>query len=413
MLAGWIAIEYTSRFLRSGRYDLPSLGDFLINLTRSRIVLAHGQYDEHFYYPLPFVLLQEGIAALPLPVAAWLWWGLAVGSWMVALWLALDALSLSGHRWRGPLTVVAVLSVAYFVQWDLRAGNFNGAILALVLLALRLGGRGRDPAAGAVLAAAIALKLYAAVLLPYLAWRGRWRWLAFSAAGCLVLFVIWPALRLGPTGAWSLTASWLGHLLDPGPPLSLPDYYKPLERSLLLWLTEAGSPSERVATLAQDGVVAVARALQVAWVGVVGWSLARNRAVCVESERSYLDAVMLMMLPLPFSPTFQVHHAVVLVLSALWMVRIAADPDDVRARRLASVAVLATAALLVKWLDDWPGRAVGVFVAIAIHAGGLLALPPRGASASGRAEFESEGNGEGNGEADGEPLATPPDPRPA
>jgi len=370
-------METTRRLVVHRHFDVESLGDFYINLVRSQQTLEYMTYPEHFYYPVPFLILQEGLAALGLPFASLLWCASSVISALAVLWMSLAALGLDRNPWRWALALAATLPVVYFVQWDLRAGNSNLVLLALVLLSLRLGMRRWPVAGGAGLSLAIALKLYGVVLLPYLAVRRRWRFAAASAGGLVVLFVVLPVLRLGPEGAWSLSSAWLAHLLHPGPSLALPDYYKPFERSLLLVLTAAGGRDHSVARWSPEAVVVLARIGQTLWLAAVAAQLARSRSWRDPAERLYADAAVLLLLPLPFSPTFQAHHAVVLVLTALWMVRVAVDPAETRGRRIGAVAALVAASLLVKVVDEWPARALAIQGALAIHLGALLALPPR------------------------------------
>lgn len=377
VIAGYIAIESTRRVIVSGRFDVVSLGDFMINLSRSQQILAAGAYGDHFYYPVPFLLIQQALAGLGLPAASVLFFALVTASGVAVAWLSLESLHLTAHRWRWSLALAAYVSVIYFVQWDLRAGNANLVVLALLLVSLRLGRRGRGAAAGALLSLAIALKLYGIVLLPYLAFRRRWSWLASAAIGIVALFVVLPCAVLGPAVALDFTLSWWAHFSAPGAPLSLPDYYKPLERSLLLCLTAAGGPERSLAAWPEPLVVGIARGFQVAWVAAVAAQLARARTWSDSRRRWFADVAVLLLLPLPFSPTFQAHHAVVLLLTAFWMVAVAADPGEERRRRLLAVSTLVLAALLVKAVPSWPARAVAIFGAMAIHLAGLLALPPR------------------------------------
>ncbi|MGH0037658.1 MAG: glycosyltransferase family 87 protein [Myxococcota bacterium] len=377
VIAGYFALESTRRLIVLRRFDVESLGDFMINLSRSQQILARGSYGDHFYYPVPFLLLQEAIGRLGLPAASLLWFATVVAASVAVCWLCLDALGLARHRWRWVLSLAACLGVVYFLQWDLRAGNSNVVILALVLASLRLGRKRSDLAAGGLLSLAIALKLYAAVLIPYLVWRRRWRWLGAASVAVIALFVGWPWLRLGAGEAWALSHSWLAHLLDPGPVLSLPDYYKPLGRSLLLLFTEAGGSEHSLVAWSPEGVVAGTRAIQAVWVAAIAFQIARSRSWADEGERLHADAAVLLLGPLVFSPTFQAHHAVVLLLTAFWMVRIAADPDESSRRRWAAGLLLVLAALMVKAVQPWPARAVAIAGAMALHLAALCSLPPR------------------------------------
>ena len=192
VLVAVFAIEATSRLVRTRRFDVDSLGDFLINLVGAQTILASGSYREFFYYPVPYLILQEWLGALGVPAASLLWFGLMVMGGVGALALAIDGVGLAAHRRRWPLALAATFGVYYFVQWDLRAGNSNLIVLGLTLLALRAGSRGRVGSAGALLSFAVACKLYALVFVPYLAWRREWRWLACAVLGLFGWFVALP-----------------------------------------------------------------------------------------------------------------------------------------------------------------------------------------------------------------------------
>ena len=94
------------------------------------------------------------------------------------------------------------------------------------------------------------------------------------------------------------------------------------------------------------------------------------------SDCCLADATALLIFPLLFSPTFQPHHAAVVLLTAMWLVRIAADKTDSLMRRVASVLILVGAVVLIKTIDTWPERAVAIAGVMTLHLTGLAFLAP-------------------------------------
>jgi hypothetical protein len=128
----------------------------------------------HFLYP-PFAAVLLAPFSLFGRAASILCIGLA----NVASWLAAARLSdrLSGVPGRRPwwLLVLPSLICLPFI-WDMYdLGQPNLMLLAIVLAGLVLLRGRREWAAGAMFAAATALKAFPVAILPYLLWRRRWR----------------------------------------------------------------------------------------------------------------------------------------------------------------------------------------------------------------------------------------------
>jgi hypothetical protein len=111
----------------------------------------------------------------------------------VASWFAAVKLSerLAGGAAGKPWWVVALPSVlALPFIWDMYdLGQPNLLLLAIVLGGLVLLRDGREWSAGAMFAAAAALKAFPVAILPYLVWRRRWR-AAASMVGMIVVFLL-------------------------------------------------------------------------------------------------------------------------------------------------------------------------------------------------------------------------------
>ncbi len=363
----YMAIELLNRLARTGKFDNHTLGDFIGFRHQSVETLVRGHYEAGIYYPVPFLLLQDALNQLSLPWASALWFMMILCSAMGAIFLSLKLLGLEQEPFRGALALMATLSVIYFIQWDLRSVNLNLVVLFLVLMALSLRQSEKKIWAGTVLSLAIAAKLYPVLMLPYLLWRKEWSWLLATVLGLGVLFIMLPLSVLGLETSWNLSLSWVTHLFESRNLAEWPDYYKPLGRALKDSWEGALQPRE---------IEGVLRLWQFLWLGLVAAVLARSRAWARSSDRLFADATALLFLPLLFSPTFQPHHAAVVLLTAMWLVRIAADKTDSPMRRVASVLILVGAVVLIKTIDTWPERAVAIAGVMTLHLTGLALLAP-------------------------------------
>lgn len=156
-----------------------------------------------YRYPPLFQWLVKPVALLPLPAAAFLW---ALGK-LSALAATLWALGrrIGAERPTGALAAVAA---GYWVACELRYGNAQGYIFALVAACLLLMQK-RPRIAGLALGLAIACKVWPLFFVPYLAARRRWT-TAAAALGSGLAFTLLPAVWTG----WSAHAADMRAWLD-------------------------------------------------------------------------------------------------------------------------------------------------------------------------------------------------------
>lgn len=226
----------TERWLAAGLVAALLLALGIVSLDRAR----RGRYDFHHFFldaryvwehralhpvigdsetdserQLPFYLPVVPLALAPLAafgrLPAAVLWTLgqlaAVGYALAVLW-----------RWRGRAdargAAAFLLAVLLAVPAFIEAARFNQVsffVLALVLGGLAALERGRDRAAGALLAAAAVLKLLPALFLPWLLLKRRW-----TAAAALVLVagllaVVPPMFVFGPRRTAEYHRQWWAH----------------------------------------------------------------------------------------------------------------------------------------------------------------------------------------------------------
>lgn len=127
-------------------------------------------------------------------------------------------------RWAKASRVEAAILGGLVVPYRLVLANFEGTQVNVLILGLVVGGvwllESRRWPGALLFGLGAAIKATPLLLLPYLAWRGRWRDLGAAVVGVSVAGLVLPALIVGAgeLGAWY--AGWRDSV----------------ERSLLLWL---------------------------------------------------------------------------------------------------------------------------------------------------------------------------------
>src|SRR5262249_8697646 len=143
------------------------------------------------------------LAMVPAPVAF-------LGRYLVALaclgftlkWLSeLLPANTSEQRRFLIMTLTLLFSLKYIIR-DLDDGGTHLILLGMPAAGLHFLRRGKELAGGFCFAAAIVLKMTPGLLLPYLAWKRRWRLLLTTTIACAALIAA-PALWLGPSLWWS------------------------------------------------------------------------------------------------------------------------------------------------------------------------------------------------------------------
>ncbi|MFI4933179.1 MAG: glycosyltransferase family 87 protein [Caulobacterales bacterium] len=115
-----------------------------------------------------------------------------IASWWAAVKLSDRLSAVPGEKVWWVYALPSVLSLAFI--WDMfDLGQPNLMLLAMMLAGLALMQSNRGWAAGAMFAAATALKAFPIAILPYLIWRRRWKAAAGMAVFTAVFLVLVPA----------------------------------------------------------------------------------------------------------------------------------------------------------------------------------------------------------------------------
>jgi hypothetical protein len=268
----------------------------------------------------------EALAGWPATVVLWQAAGLGAVALVLAVWtrwLYGRRLSLRGDAGGVPLHSAAALA-GLLVPARLVLSNFEHNQVNLVVLGLAVAGlwlfrRGRRWGGGMAVGLATAFKATPLLLLPYLAWRGRWRDVAASAAGCAAAWLLLPALLLGPAEAARWYDGWLGFVGELPLPVvhSNQSFQAAVSRVLgaagpkghAFGAGPLGAPGVRGATAAGGAVAALAAAVAFGRPGRT-----------VSARREALEAGAVFALMALFSPVAWKHHFAVLlpVSAALW-----------------------------------------------------------------------------------------------
>jgi hypothetical protein len=211
-IAAWLVGARVTR-------DMP---DFEVYWTAAgRAAVAEPLYrteDGHFQFKyLPaFAILVAPVGVLPLPTAKWVWFGFSVVLLVVLLRLALALV----HQRRKPgwlLVTLTFIVMAKFYGHELLLGQVN-LHLAVVVTAALLGiRRRREAVAGGLIAAAVVIKPYAVLFLPWLLARRRPASIA-TAVGGLVCVLMLPMVLYGAAGAVAQHADWWRTVSESTPP---------------------------------------------------------------------------------------------------------------------------------------------------------------------------------------------------
>ncbi|KKK74354.1 hypothetical protein LCGC14_2884620, partial [marine sediment metagenome] len=166
---------------------------------------------------MPFVLmLMTPFAYLSVGAMALSW---SILKLVVLIVTVLMTAELVAHKDKRPADWIIALGLAWALLplvGDVQHGNTNVFVLGAVAGHLWLFRRGRDLAAGAVLALAICLKMTPAIFVLYWLYQRNWKLLAASATGLVVFAAVIPAATVGPTHYAALMQSWLDNLIVPG-----------------------------------------------------------------------------------------------------------------------------------------------------------------------------------------------------
>lgn len=350
--------------------------DHTITLSLSRQLETYHEYHPDFIYPLPAVVMKLALGQLGSGPSSVLWMALLIAAGVGCV----HALSLlwppaaGRHRYAAPL--LGALAIAYCLQWDYRAVNANTLFLALVLFAFVALERGRDGAAGALLAASVALKLYSAPLLVLFALRGRGRAVAWTCAWGLVFFGLAPALWFGPGAAWQLSGLWIDQMVATASAEAasrVTAYNVSLGTVMHALFDREGAPSSLAALSSRAIALAFACAVAL-WIGRRRGDFAADPPRASTALDTLIGVGLGLAAMLLLSPLAQPHHGVVLWPLAAVTAGLALDPAATSARRRATFAILGAVFLALIAAPSGLGKAIALNAAIGLlGAGGILA----------------------------------------
>jgi hypothetical protein len=159
-----------------------------------------------FKYLPAFALAIAPLAQVPPVAARGAWFFLSVG--LIVLLLNRSLALMPGRRTSAAFLVwLTVLAMGKFYVREVGLGQSNLLLAVLVLAAVACWYRGREIAAGALLAAATIVKPYAILFLPYLVARRKWSGVAGFTSVMLAALVL-PAARYGWTGNLGQLHGW-------------------------------------------------------------------------------------------------------------------------------------------------------------------------------------------------------------
>ncbi|HJT22925.1 MAG TPA: glycosyltransferase family 87 protein [Nitrospira sp.] len=384
----WLAIViyilwFTTSFqIRHHSLEPDRLLDYALNYNQSRLVAAELSYpsrSQGFLYPPANVVLRLALGRLGLQSSAVVWMVLLIGATLLCVESSLYLLGLSKHPVRYFMALLALSSVEYFFEWDLKYLNGNVLYLACLLTALILIQKTQVQGAASLLAFSLVLKLYSAVFLPYFFLKKQYR-LCFATGLWLVLFFL--ALPIGYFGvgnAWTVTEHWVRSLLDSGDstfPLEFPAYLTGLHKTLLILLTSTGGNGRyNIADLSYETVWAVTRTFQSVWVAAVMMYFIRARHCSANvplGTRQMIDAGVLSLLVLPLSPVVQPHHGVVMFIPAMVLIRVLFDASVAPAFRTSAGAILSACYVELQFGPRIQLRGIGMMTCVMILMSGLI-----------------------------------------
>ena len=138
--AGWYTCSFQIRHHAFGPADLL---DYALNYERSLLVadrLTYPVWSSGFLYPPPNLVLRLTLGNLGLEASAVLWMALLIVATMGSIEVSLYLLGLSDHPTKYLIGLLALGSVSYYFEWDLKYLNGNVLYLISILGALVLRG---------------------------------------------------------------------------------------------------------------------------------------------------------------------------------------------------------------------------------------------------------------------------------
>ena len=237
--------------------------------------------DGHYqfkYLPM-FALVMAPLGAINQDAGKALWF--AISAALLAALLRWSVVALPGRRLTQPTLIsITVILMAKFYLHELLLGQTNlllGVLLVGALLAVQ---RDRALTAGALVGAAVFVKPYALILMPWLLVAKGWR-AAATAASVVAAGLLLPAVVYGWNGNLDLLRGWLSTVTDSTMPNLLGNDNVSIASMWAKWL----GPGSRATVLTLVTIVSTGALVIAAW--------RRRRGVAAPE---YLECALLMLL---------------------------------------------------------------------------------------------------------------------
>jgi hypothetical protein len=241
-LAALLAVS--AAFAFKGR---KSMVDFAVNYQAGDRI-RHGEtlyrlQDEHyqFKYSPSCALAYLPLSLLPFPAAKAVWFGLVAAASAAMFFLSRRIVASLRPERAGAATGLAGLVLARFMLREAGLGQVNAlltaGLLGLTLLLIRDDAdrnARKATAAGLLWGAALALKPYAAIFLPYLILKKKWRSLG-AGLSVLAFSLILPSVFYGFSGNLAVHREWIAGLSESTPRLLTSQDNVSLLASLMKW----------------------------------------------------------------------------------------------------------------------------------------------------------------------------------
>jgi hypothetical protein len=390
VVAFYVAYHLT-KFRLSAVWPPVPRGDAEILFDYSQSIIAQMDYPVGgiFPYSPSAVLILHGLGAGgPTPFMA-AWYALMIAGLLSAMRGSFVQESQDARSAWLVIGTIGMLLASSPISWDLRNANSNLVYLGLVMAGYAA--QVRMPVlAGALIGLSFSLKLYSALLLPWLLVQGHRRALGAAVATIALLWIVLPVALFGPAGTERLYAGWSDQLRiisDPsvhaalaaregGPPLVT------LQRAIV---NTTGTAFQSATTRVYLSI------LLSIWVAVLLWYAWRCHSggfrVAAPSRAALADWVVLLLAPLPFSPWLEPYHCVGMFVAVLMCAVVALDDNVQRGDRIAALVAAATPLLFMIVKVPFAVRGFGllaqflVFVIVLGYLRPRLRHPPNGGSA--------------------------------
>jgi hypothetical protein len=368
---GWITVYRAA-------YSSEHRSDFTVYTAAGHAVLvgadlykAQNPRGLSYVYPPPFAIFMVPFSMLPVSLGTLAWYILSVSLTFWSLRMCISIIQQEQHFagdtfWWGVLGAVLVLP--WFIQGTAE-GQATLLMSWLVVAALYWEGRNRRALGATCLAGAILVKVLPVVLLPYFAYRKKWRFVVATLVLVVLGAIVPPAVVFGWNKTFIYWREWTAVVAGPSlgndqqrreSPVDgqLLSPYKPRSQTLqaVSWRLTGGRHAR--------GISAVAAIVMLVIIGLVG------KRAQPHSESLVVSAVLVWMILA--APLSEFHYLLVLLLPMMAMVFVAAHEPDGVTRWLVRLTLVAFVSVGLLSVGFVPLQQIGLLCWAMIGLWGVL-----------------------------------------